>query len=213
MGLYLRAGHEYSETDPLRILNAANLNEHVNEAVVLPTAISSQTLKDPPARSDKILIESNGTLYHTTLQNLYDLFVEDGSVVQTSQTRHGGGSTSAAIGNVTVADGTEFFRLGITPRSSNNGILVHFSMSWGNSSTRPMHAYFAVFRLPSTQVNWVLDRAEAGSYGNMSFIWEDRPATTAPLEYSVRGGVDIAGTPMREHSGMLVLQEIKRTPE
>lgn len=54
----LQAGTTYSNVSPGNQVNATNLNAHVNAAILLPGAITDQTLKSTPVAADKILIHS-----------------------------------------------------------------------------------------------------------------------------------------------------------
>jgi microcystin-dependent protein len=70
MGTDLEKGTTYSEGDQV---NAANLNAHVDNAVIKYTAISSKSLKDPASLGDEILINDAGVLKKITLQQISSL--------------------------------------------------------------------------------------------------------------------------------------------
>ena len=70
MGRYLTPGHEYEDGDTI---SGASMTEHVSEAVLKPTTISEQVLKDPAALTDEVLVNDNGTLKKVTLQQLQTL--------------------------------------------------------------------------------------------------------------------------------------------
>lgn len=54
----IQAGTTYSNISPDNQVTATNLNAHVNAAILLPGAITDQTLKSTPVAADKILIHS-----------------------------------------------------------------------------------------------------------------------------------------------------------
>ena len=70
MGRYLTPGHEYVDGDTI---SGASMTEHVSEAILKPTTISEQVLKDPAALTDEVLINDNSTLKKITLQQLQTL--------------------------------------------------------------------------------------------------------------------------------------------
>ena len=72
MGTDLQKGTTYHEGDQV---NAANLNAHVDNAIIKYTAISGRTLKDPAALGDELLINDNGVLKKITLQQISSLVV------------------------------------------------------------------------------------------------------------------------------------------
>jgi microcystin-dependent protein len=79
MGTDLSKGTTYSEGDQV---NAANLNAHVDDAVLKYTAISTKTLKDPAALGDEILINDAGVLKKITLQQISSLVtIPPGTIV------------------------------------------------------------------------------------------------------------------------------------
>jgi microcystin-dependent protein len=54
-------------------VTAENLNDHVDNAILLPGAISAQ-LEDTPQENDYLLAERTGTLFRYTIQSIKDLF-------------------------------------------------------------------------------------------------------------------------------------------
>ena len=72
MGRYLSPGHEYVDG---QTISGPSLTEHVSEALLKATAISEQTLKDPAALTDEVLINDNGTLKKETLQQIKALIL------------------------------------------------------------------------------------------------------------------------------------------
>jgi microcystin-dependent protein len=54
-------------------VTAENLNDHVDNAILLPGAISAQ-LEDTPQENDYLLAERTGTLFRYTIESIKDLF-------------------------------------------------------------------------------------------------------------------------------------------
>ena len=80
MGSFLNPGHTYVDGSTV---TGPNLTEHVAEATFKPTAISDLTLRTPATLTDQILVAASGVLYQETLQQIHDLILYPGSVVQT----------------------------------------------------------------------------------------------------------------------------------
>jgi hypothetical protein len=216
MGMYLRAGHVYSDTDPQRAVTGANLNEHVNEAVLLPTTISSQTLKDPAALSDKILIESNGQFFRTTLQQLYALLIQPGVVIQhvhaDNDTPEWATTAQFPIDDTIpqIGEGEQLVSLSITPRFSSSVIRLSFSGQFDTSSPSAAQVTGAAAIFRDAGPNALVSQFDFGGIvtgttpiqmngrGIFNIVYYDSPNTTGSITYSVNVGLlgTIAGAVM-----------------
>jgi hypothetical protein len=193
MGNYLTAGHSYIDGDQV---NAANLNEHVNEAVIKPTAISTQVLKDPAVLSDQLLINDGGTLKRITLEQIYNLTIQAGTVVQTL---YGEYTANANITSIIPVDdtipqnteGTEILAVSITPRFATSTILCRFQgqgqMSVVGSGSAALFRGATIGAIAANRVNF-----EQPSWLGLEYM--DSPATTSSTTYRIRVGPSAAGT-------------------
>jgi hypothetical protein len=208
MGLYLRAGHVYSDTDPTNILNGANLNEHVNEADLLPTAISSQILKDPAALTNKVLIEEGGEFFHTTLQQLYTLFIQPGAVVQQTWASYAANTDLPAVipfddSVPQSAEGTEILSVTITPRFSTSVFKIAFN-GYFTLSVAGGAGGAAVFRAGTVSAIFAIGKqVESLANGRqiLSGLVIDSPATTSALTYTLRVGPSGGGGAVMRMNG------------
>jgi hypothetical protein len=225
MGTYLTAGHTYSDTSPNNVVNGANLNEHVNNAVFETTSISSQTLKDPAALSDEILINDGGSFKKITIQQIYAALIQPGTVVQTAYSEYTANTNLTTVLPVddTVpqnTEGTEILSATITPRFATSTILVRFEGQGSSSSIVTLCA--ALFR--DSIVNALASRMETEDTANfaraMSIVYMDSPATASAVTYKIRVGAGSAATIRMNGStasrffggtsrSTLVVQEIK----
>lgn len=71
-------------------VTAENLNDHVDNAILLPGAISAQ-IEDPPQENDYLLAERAGTLFKYTLDSVKQLFasIVDGFLLTSGGTMTG----------------------------------------------------------------------------------------------------------------------------
>lgn len=72
MGRYLQPGHEYTDG---QTITGPSLTEHVADAVLKPTTISEQLLKDPAVLTDELLINDSGVFKKITLQSLKEIIL------------------------------------------------------------------------------------------------------------------------------------------
>ena len=72
MGQFLTKGTNY--VDGVTQVHSTNLNAHVDNAIIEPTAISSLTLKDPITGLEEVMINDAGVLKKTTT-NVMTTFV------------------------------------------------------------------------------------------------------------------------------------------
>lgn len=91
MGNDISPGHTYTTGNPGNQVTAQNLNDHVGEAQIKETFVSSKSLKSSPQLSDVILI-TDGTLKKTTLDDVQTLF-EGNMVLGTAN--YGNGTITA----------------------------------------------------------------------------------------------------------------------
>jgi hypothetical protein len=224
LGDFLQAGHTYADGTQV---NAANLNEHVNEAIIKPAAISARTLKDPAALSDELLINDAGVLKRVTLQQLYALIVQPGAVVQTQYVEY---DTFTVLTNVIPFDdtipqnteGTEILSVSITPRFASSQILCRF-LGAGDVKPEAVSSCAALFRSGSVSAIASTFWASPLHYTQaMAIEYLDSPATTSALTYTIRVGPGAAGFLVfngvhdyirflgGSSRAVLTLQEIKR---
>ena len=64
MGQFLTKGTTY--VDGVTQITATNLNAHLDNAIIEPTAISALTLKDPLSGAEEVMVNDGGTLKKTT---------------------------------------------------------------------------------------------------------------------------------------------------
>jgi hypothetical protein len=224
MGTYLTAGHVFTDIAPGNALNGANLNEHVNNAIFEPTSISSQALKNPALLTDEILI-NDGVLKKITIQQIYALLIQPGTVVQTTYSEYVANTNLTTIipPDDTIpqnTEGTEILTATITPRFATSTILVKFDGQASASVVVGIGA--ALFR--DAGVNALAARNETSDIANyqrgLSIVYMDSPATTSATTYRIRVGPSAAATVRLNGNTVsrffggasratLVLQEIK----
>lgn len=197
MGDYLQAGVVYVDGTEV---NAANLNAHVNDAIFKSTAISSRTLKDPMAFGDEFIINDAGSLKKATMQQVYNLIIQSGTVIQRIEydIATNGATTSLIPNDNTIPQISEGVLYSgphvITPRNSNNKIAVEFAAIVSNSIAN--NVIIALFR------NSVSDSICAGfvHIGGINEMHQivlkviDSPSTTSEVSYYIRFGSELAGT-------------------
>jgi hypothetical protein len=181
------------------MLNAANLNAHVDNAALNATAISARTEKSAGAVTDEFLINDSGTLKKITGTVLYDMFTQTGAVIQSTY------GTYSAYGNLTTlipaddtipqnTEGTQIISLSFTPRFANSRMVLRFS--GGVSLSAVGNFAVAIFRDPGVNaINAAMFRCDTvGAMTSAVIIAIDSPATTSTITYTVRAGPTAAST-------------------
>jgi hypothetical protein len=133
----LQAGTTYSNTSPGNQVNATNLNAHVNAAILLPGAITDQTLKNTPTTADQILIHSaaDSALRRATLDTIP---VAPSQLSSTVPVASGGTGTTTITGYV-KGNGTSAFSASATiPVGDLSGTL---SVAAGGTGTTTVTGY------------------------------------------------------------------------
>jgi hypothetical protein len=176
------------------MINAANLNAHVDDATFKSTCISARTLKTPMAVTDELLINDSGTLKKVTGSALSDIAIPIGAVVQTII------GTASGYGNIAtvipaddtlpqITEGTVVVNSSITPRYANSRIIIRVSGQISGSAA--LVGVIAVFR-DTAGANAIVSRACNVTAVNMmvsfNIIATDLPATVSTIVYSVRMG-------------------------
>ena len=128
MGRYLTPGHTFTDG---QVVTGPSLTEHVAESLFKTTSITEQTLKDPAALTDQILVVSSDAFFKATLQQIHNLILYPGSVVQTVYAEYVANTNLTAIipGDDSIpqnTEGTEILTASITPRFATSTILIRF---------------------------------------------------------------------------------------
>ena len=223
MGRYLVPGHTYNDGDTV---TGPSLTEHVAESTFKTTAVTEQTLKDPAALTDQLLVVASGAFFHETLQQIHDLILYPGSVVQSAYAEYTANSNITAVipNDDTIpqnTEGSEIINLSITPRFVTSMILARFQTVCTLAASAPGSVAAALFKDSTANA-----LAATGTYVDLQDVrrtlileFQDSPATTSAVAYKIRVGPD-AGTARlngtsstRRYGGTsrttLVLQEIK----
>jgi hypothetical protein len=181
------------------MLNAANLNAHVDDATFLSTCISARTAKSAGAVTDEFLINDAGTLKKITGAVLYDMFTQTGAVIQSTYATYiGNDNINAQIPAddtiPQISEGSQLATLSFTPRFANSKMVLRFS--GGVSSSINNSIVVAIFRGagPSAIASTISYQATAVAVMIMDILAVDFPATTSTVTYSVRAGPVSAGT-------------------
>ena len=190
MGDYLSPGHTYVDGSTVTGLN---LTEHVAEAALKTTAITTQTLRTPAALTDQILVVASDVLYQETLQQIHDLILYPGSIVQTVYGEYTANTnlTNPIPWDDTIpqnTEGTEIISLPITPRFATSKILLTAS---GKGALTVVGAMIvAVFRdaIVDAIAGDQADSPVATWLFPFSFNYQDSPATTSAITYKFRVG-------------------------
>ena len=171
---------------------------------------------------------ASGAFFQETLQQIHDLILYPGSVVQTAYAEYTANSNITAVipQDDTIpqnTEGTEIINLSITPRFATSLVLARFQGFVSIGATAPGGVSAALFR-DSTVNALVATNAHIDSQNArrlIAFEYQDSPATTSAIAYKIRVGPD-AGTARfngtvtigRMFGGAaratLVLQEIKQ---
>jgi hypothetical protein len=202
------------------VITSANLNAHVDDAILKPTFISSKAEKTTLSFTDQVILESSGSLYRSLLSTI----LPTGSVIQTVVAAPYTANANLAVipNDDTIpqnTEGTQILTLNITPQFSTSQIRLFFNGFGSITVIATLSA--ALFRggladaLNATQ-SYV---STANGTVPLSVEWVDSPATTAMVTYSIRAGSAIGQARMngsgaaRVFGGKaactLVAQEIK----
>ena len=223
MGSFLTPGHTYTDGSTV---TGPNLTEHVAEATFKPTAITDQTLRTPATLTDQILVVASNVIYQETLQQLHDLILYPGSIVQTVYGEYTANTDLTAVipWDDTIpqnTEGTEIISISITPRFVTSKILLNVQ---GQGAISDVNAIIsAIFRdsVVDAIAATMTDVITAGWSNNVVFTYQDSPATTSATTYKLRVGPGNAATlrmngytTTRELGGVMrttmVAQEIKQ---
>jgi hypothetical protein len=224
MGRYLTPGHTFNDGDTI---TGPSLTEHVAEATLKTTGITEQTLKTPAALTDQLLIVASGAFFQETLQQIHDLILYPGSIIQTAYgeyTANSNLSTTLPVDDTIPqnTEGTEIINLSITPRFATSLILVRFQGFGAIGASAPGALNAALFR--DSTVNALAATTSHVDTANfrrtLVLEFQDSPATTSAVTYKIRVGPDsgtarLNGSPGGRLFGgaaraTLVLQELKQ---
>lgn len=224
MGNYLTAGHTFNDGDTI---TGPSLTEHVAEATFKTTSVTAQTLKTPAALTDQLLVVASGAFFQETLQQIHDLILYPGSVIQTAYGEYVANSNLSAVipNDDTIpqnTEGTEIINLSITPRFATSLIMVRFQTFGTLGGSAPGNIAAALFR--DSTVNALAATGALVETTNarrpLVLEYQDSPATTSSVAYKIRVGPDagtarLNGNSTTRHYGgaaraTLVLQEIKQ---
>lgn len=221
MGRYLSPGHVYLDGS---LVTGPNLTEHVEEASFETTSITEQELKDPAELTDQILAVADDAFVQLTLQQIHDLILYPGSVVQTKYGEYTANTNITAVipTDDTIpqnTEGTEIISLSITPRFATSTILLRFAGQFSTSGVQS--GFCALFRgSTSNAIASQFVYSQAGTYQTWNLAYMDSPATTSATTYSLRVGpggaatLRLNGTNVQRYMGgssraVLTAQEIK----
>jgi hypothetical protein len=224
LGNYLLPGHTFNDGDTV---TGPSLTEHVAEATFKTTSVTTQTLKTPAALTDQLLVVASGSFFQETIQQIHDLILYPGCVVQTAYGEYTANSniTTAIPNDDTIpqnTEGVEIINLSITPRFATSLILVRFHGQVTLGGSAPGMVSAALFRdsvvnalgATGTRVEVTDSRVP------IALEFQDSPATTSAVAYKIRVGPDAGiarlngSSTARRYGGAsratLVLQEIKQ---
>ena len=224
MGDFLNPGHTYVDGSTV---TGPNLTEHVAEATFKPAAITARTLRTPAAAlTDQVLVVASDVLYQETLQQIHDLILYPGSIVQTVYGEYLANTNLTAIipTDDTIpqnTEGTEIISISITPRFITSKILLNVQGVASLSVSGAVNS--AIFRdsVVDAIAACMTDVANATWSNSVVFTYQDSPATTSATSYKLRVGSGDVGTlrmngysTTREFGGVMrttmVAQEIKQ---
>jgi hypothetical protein len=183
-------------------ITSANLNAHVDDAIIKPTFITAKAARAPGVLTDQILLESSGALYKMLLSTLQTLLsppdaptsIYPGTIIQTvSATPYTANANLALIplDNTIpqITEGTQILTLNITPRSSTSQIRLVFN-GFGGVDTGGISLAAAVFRLGNVNaLKTVTQMVTSPNYMViLALDWIDSPASTTQQTYSIRAG-------------------------
>ena len=179
------------------VITSANLNAHVDDAVIKPTFISTKTERIPGDLADKILLESGGVLYRMFLSTLQTLLADRsnvyaGTVIQTvSATPYTANAALAVIPNddtiPQITEGTQILTLDITPSFTSSRIRLVFNGFGGTTASASI--IVALFRTGNVNaLKTTMVTCTAGWTVELNIDWVDNPVSTTAQTYSVRAG-------------------------
>lgn len=162
----IQKGTTYGTTSPSNLVSATNLNDHVDDAVLLPGAITDQTAKTVVADADSLLLHSSAdvALRKTTIAQLL--------------------SSPRSIGNTTPNSG-KFTSLEVTGqyKGSVNAIsLLDVDCSKGNYFTKTINgnSTFTFSNIPTGVYGMTIEIENTS--GTITWPTEVKwPNDTAPL--------------------------------
>ena len=143
---------------------------------------------------------ASGAFFQETLQQIHDLILYPGSVVQTAYAEYTANSNLTAVipQDDTIpqnTEGTEIINLSITPRFATSLVLARFQGFASIGGSAPGGITAALFSdsnanaLAATNVH--IDQVNARRH--IAFEYQASPATTSAVAYKIRVGPD-AGT-------------------
>lgn len=173
----IQKGTTYGTTSPSNLVTSTNLNNHVDDAILLPGAITDQTAKTALASADTILVHSSAdvALRKTTVAQLFASPLPIGSTtansgqfstLSASSTVSGSGfstylasppaigSTAASSGKFTSLETTGQYKGSVTAVSALNvdcSLGNHFTKTIATNST------FTFSNVPSGSYAFVLE--------------------------------------------------------
>ena len=166
---------------------------------------------------------ASGAFFQQTLQQIHDLILYPGSVVQTAYAEYTANSNLSAVipDDDTIpqnTEGTEIINLSITPRFATSTILLSFEGIFDSSA--PVAATVALFRdsLAPARAARGINNAGSARIG-IQLKYMDSPATTSATAYKIRvgpasGTIRMNGSTAQRYLGgsqrtTLTIQEIK----
>jgi hypothetical protein len=195
-------------------ITSANLNAHVDDAVIKSTFISAKADRPTLSLTDQFVVEAGGALYKAALPALYPT----GAVVQVVYAEYTANSTNLTT-TIPLDDtipqsieGTEVLTATITPKFVTSRILVRFSGQFSASAITICIA--ALFR--DAIASAIAATAEAMETPNflrhLSFEYLESPASTSALTYRMRVGPNSAvNMRMNGNSTSRLLGGVNRT--
>ena len=208
-------------------ITSANLNAHVDDAIIKATFISTKAARTTATFTDNTLVEAGGTLYKVPLSTLYEALIQPGGIIQTVAATPYTATDALAVIPADdtipqITEGTQILTLTITPRSSLSKIRLTFSGFGSINSTAHLSA--ALFRVGLSDALQTTGATIAGvSYhAVLALDWMDNPGVITAVTYTVRAGPASGTAHMNGGSGIgryfggsaactLVAQEIKQS--
>lgn len=158
--------------------------------------LASLVQKIPPLSNDRFLIlDTDGNSVKTTP---FSELQTSGSIIQSSYTENNSLVSSSAIIPLDdtipqIGEGTQLLTLTITPKSVTSKIRIRFSATIGRlASTDPM-CIVSLFN-GATNAIYAMSGNVYGTLNVFAGGYQDSPATTSPITYTVRFGPTSAVT-------------------
>lgn len=131
----IQKGTTYGTTSPSNLVSSTNLNNHVDDAVLLPGAITDQSAKTVPADADSLLLHSAA-----------DVALRKMTVAQLLASPRSIGSTTANSGKFTSLETTGQYKGAVTAVSA-----LDIDCSLGNYFTKTIstNSSFTFSNVPS----------------------------------------------------------------